>query len=77
MDLPFSIVANRALCYDLSYGHTAQKFLSWARTAGAGYVFDGLGMLVEQAAEAFMLWHGVRPDTEPVYQELRASLDNT
>jgi shikimate dehydrogenase len=75
--LPFSIVGNRAMCYDLSYGTAAQKFLSWARSANAGYVFDGLGMLVEQAAEAFALWHGIRPDTAPVYQELRAELGSS
>lgn len=76
MDLPFAIVAPRALCYDLSYGRAATGFLAWARTARAAHVFDGLGMLVEQAAEAFALWHGRRPDTEPVYAELRARLDS-
>jgi shikimate dehydrogenase len=71
LDLPFAIVGNRALCYDLSYGKAAMSFLAWARTAGARYAFDGLGMLVETAADAFELWHGKRPDTEPVYIELR------
>jgi shikimate dehydrogenase len=46
-------------------------FLAWAKTAGARYALDGLGMLVETAADAFELWHGKRPDTEPVYQSLR------
>jgi len=71
LDLPFAIVGNRALCYDLSYGKAATDFLAWARTAGARYAFDGLGMLVETAADAFELWHGKRPDTDPVYRELR------
>ncbi|WP_201313239.1 shikimate dehydrogenase [Dyella sp. EPa41] len=71
LDLPFAIVGNRALCYDLSYGKAATDFLAWARTAGARYAFDGLGMLVETAADAFELWHGKRPDTDPVYGELR------
>jgi shikimate dehydrogenase len=75
MDLPFSIVAPRALCYDLSYGRAATAFLAWARAARAAHAFDGLGMLVEQAAEAFAIWHGRRPDGEPVYAELRAQLD--
>lgn len=75
IDLPFAIVAPRALCYDLSYGRGATAFLAWARTAGAAHVFDGLGMLVEQAAEAFAIWHGRRPDTDAVYEELRAKLD--
>jgi shikimate dehydrogenase len=71
LDLPFAIVGNRALCYDLSYGNAATGFLAWARTAGARYAFDGLGMLVETAADTFELWHGRRPDTDPVYAELR------
>lgn len=71
LDLPFAIVGNRALCYDLSYGKAATDFLAWARTAGARYAFDGLGMLVETAADAFELWHRKRPDTDPVYHELR------
>jgi len=71
LQLPFSLLASRALCYDLSYGHAASSFLAWAKTAGARYAFDGLGMLVETAADAFELWHGERPDTNPVYQLLR------
>lgn len=71
LDLPFAIVGNRALCYDLSYGAAAADFLAWARTAGARYAFDGLGMLIETAADTFELWHGKRPDTDPVYAELR------
>jgi shikimate dehydrogenase len=71
LHLPFSLVGARAFCYDLSYGPAAAGFLAWAKTAGARYAFDGLGMLVETAAEAFELWHGQRPDTEPVYRMLR------
>lgn len=74
LQLPFAIVAPRALCYDLSYGLVASAFLAWARAAKAGYVHDGLGMLIEQAAESFAIWHGQRPDTDPVYAELRAEL---
>ena len=72
--LPFSIAGKRTLCYDLSYGRAAVEFLSWGRAAGCELVLDGTGMLVEQAAEAFRLWNGIRPDTEPVYQALRAEL---
>ena len=75
INLPFAIIAPRALCYDLSYGRGATAFLAWARAAGAMHVFDGLGMLVEQAAEAFAIWHGRRPDTDAVHDELRARLD--
>lgn len=70
--LPDSLVGAGAFCYDLSYGAAAKRFLEWARDAGASQACDGLGMLVEQAADAFALWHGRRPHTEPVYQQLRA-----
>ncbi len=72
--LPTSLLASRALCYDLSYGRASFGFLAWARSAGAGHALDGLGMLVEQAAEAFDIWHGKRPETDAIYAELRAYL---
>ena len=56
---------------DLGYGAAAQPFLDAARACGATRGIDGLGMLVEQAAESFRLWHGVLPDTAPVYAALR------
>lgn len=74
LQLPFALVAPRALCYDLSYGAAAFGFVAWARAAGAGKALDGLGMLVEQAAESFAIWHGTRPDTDPVHDALRAEL---
>ena len=63
-------------CYDLVYGGVAgtTAFCDWARAAGARFVTDGLGMLVEQAAEAFHIWRGVRPDTRPVLAQLREPL---
>lgn len=73
LSLPFSLVGARALCYDLSYGSAAAGFLSWARSAEARLALDGLGMLVETAADAFELWHGKRPDTEAVYRSLRSA----
>lgn len=63
-----------SLALDMMYGPAAQGFLNWARQHGA-IARDGLGMLVEQAAEAFALWRGVRPDTRPVLCELRAIVD--
>lgn len=58
-----------AFCYDLSYGPAAEPFLRWARAAGAP-ASDGLGMLVEQAAESFQIWRGRRPQTAPVIAAL-------
>ncbi len=71
--LPFSLAKPRFDAVDLNYGEGAIAFLAWARAAHADHAIDGLGMLVEQAAECFEAWHGKRPDTEPVYQELCAS----
>ena len=72
LDLPFGLLTERALCYDLSYGAAAGDFIAWARAGGARYAFDGLGMLVETSALAFAHWHGQRPDGEAVFQTLRA-----
>jgi shikimate dehydrogenase len=60
-----------ALAYDLMYGSSARGFLDWARSHGA-IGRDGLGMLVEQAAEAFLIWRGVLPPSQQVLAELRA-----
>ncbi len=72
MELAFGIAASRTLAVDLSYGEAAIGFLAWARSANCAQAIDGLGMLVEQAAASFEIWHGQRPDTQPVYQQLRA-----
>ncbi len=63
------------ICYDLSYGSGA-SFATWARSVGAATSVDGLGMLVEQAAESFLIWHGHRPDTDDLYEQLRAKIDD-
>jgi shikimate dehydrogenase len=63
-----------ALALDMMYGPAARPFLDWARAQGAE-ARDGLGMLVEQAAEAFELWRGVKPDTAPVLAALRTEVD--
>ena len=67
------VLARGALALDMMYGPKAQGFLDWAAAHGAE-PRDGLGMLVEQAAEAFFFWRGVRPDTAPVLKALRSSL---
>jgi shikimate dehydrogenase len=71
--VPGSALKPGALAYDMMYGPAAQGFMAWARAHGA-HPRDGLGMLVEQAAEAFALWRGVRPPAAQVLQELRAQL---
>lgn len=71
-ELPTSLVGARCLCYDLSYGEAAVAFLAWSRSRGAAQALDGIGMLIEQAAAAFELWHGRRPDTEPVHLAFRS-----
>jgi shikimate dehydrogenase len=59
------------VCYDLGYAHGATPFVLWAREHGVARCFTGAGMLVEQAAESFLLWRGVRPDTAAVLAALR------
>lgn len=70
VEFPAGSVGARTFAYDLSYGPAARPFLGWAQDGGARRVADGLGMLVEQAAESFWLWRGVRPDTAPVIDML-------
>jgi len=69
--LPLSLVNSMTTAVDLNYGEAAIAFLAWARAAQCRNTVDGLGMLVEQAAESFLQWHGVRPQTGEVYQSLR------
>ncbi len=59
-----------AVCYDMMYGDNARPFTKWALANGALAAHDGLGMLIEQAAASFMLWHDIQPDTAPVRRML-------
>ncbi|SMC18030.1 shikimate dehydrogenase [Andreprevotia lacus DSM 23236] len=72
--LPDGVFAPGALAYDMMYGRDETAFLAQARTTGVLLRVDGLGMLVGQAAEAFALWTGHRPDVAPVLQALRSAL---
>jgi shikimate dehydrogenase len=72
--LPTAMVNARSCCYDLAYGKGGTTFSRWAGQQGCTLALTGLGMLVEQAAESFQLWRGVRPLTDAVLQELAADL---
>ena len=74
LSLPFSLASPRCLAVDLSYGEAAIPFMAWANAAGCTHRIDGLGMLVEQAAEAFLLWRGVRPPSAQVLREMQQSI---
>ncbi|MBV8308591.1 MAG: shikimate dehydrogenase, partial [Gammaproteobacteria bacterium] len=70
--IPAGAIGPQTVCYDLAYGRSAMAFVNWAREAGCARAVQGLGMLVEQAAESFRLWRGVRPQTAHVLAALKA-----
>lgn len=72
--VPASVVAKDSVCYDMMYGRGDTAFVTWSREHGAGCSVDGLGMLVEQAAESFYLWRKIRPNTADVLHDLRTEL---
>ena len=69
-----NVFAPDALAYDMMYGKQPTVFMDWAARHGASRVADGLGMLVEQAAESYVQWRGVLPQTAPIIAQLRAEL---
>ena len=69
--LPDNLFTTHGLAYDMMYGDKARPFLDWSAVHGAETVTDGLGMLVEQAAESYFIWREVRPETKPVIEKLR------
>ncbi len=71
---PPSVIGSETVFYDLDYRPSPTPLMEWAGARGARLVADGLGMLIEQAAESFYLWRGKRPDTSLVREQLRSSL---
>ena len=69
--LPDNLLADNACCYDMMYSDNDTAFITWAKNHGAAKAIDGLGMLVEQAAEAFRLWRGIKPATNHVIAMFR------
>ncbi len=72
--IPDSVIHAHTTCYDMMYGPKPTVFNQWAANLNAGATLDGLGMLVEQAAESFKAWRGVRPESSPVIESIRANL---
>ncbi|MBF2760969.1 MAG: shikimate dehydrogenase [Ectothiorhodospiraceae bacterium AqS1] len=72
--LPEGIIKANAVAYDMAYSSKPTPFVEWGRAQGAAIAADGLGMLVEQAAESYRIWHGISPRTNEVIDELRRSL---
>ena len=69
--IPAGAIGPETVCYDLAYGRSAMAFVRWAKQSGCRRAVQGLGMLVEQAAESFRLWRGVRPETAQVLAALK------
>jgi shikimate dehydrogenase len=67
---PASLLGPQSFCYDLVYSQRDTPFVSWAKSHGARRAVQGWGMLVEQAAESFYIWRGVRPDTRPLLRDV-------
>lgn len=70
-ELNTNVIAAETSCYDMMYSKTGTAFMQWAEQQGAQLSVDGLGMLVEQAAESFSIWRGIRPDTTEAMEMLR------
>ncbi|WP_440867463.1 shikimate dehydrogenase [Symbiopectobacterium purcellii] len=74
-DLPASLITASTRCYDMFYQANLTPFLRWCQQQGASQLADGFGMLINQAAHAFFLWHGVMPETTPVIEQMKKALN--
>jgi shikimate dehydrogenase len=74
LTLPLGMFSTESLAYDIMYGNRNTPFLQFARQEGATHLSDGIGMLVEQAAESFFIWRGVRPKTRPLIEMLNQKI---
>ena len=71
--IPPGVIGPTTLCYDMAYGKGDTAFTRWSKSAGAGRAETGWGMLVEQAAESFLVWRGIKPDTAPVIAAVKSN----
>ncbi|MGX9419272.1 shikimate dehydrogenase [Vibrio sp. WJH972] len=74
-DISTKIFSSTTIAYDMTYGAGVTTFNQWAKEQGVAQAYDGLGMLVGQAAESFMLWRGLRPGSKQILRELRKNLE--
>jgi shikimate dehydrogenase len=74
--LPTHLLTDEGCCYDMTYGTEPTLFMRWAAANAAWAIVDGVGMLVEQAAESFCIWRGKRPQTRPVIDLIKMALEN-
>lgn len=69
--IPDDLLQDNACCYDMMYSQEDTAFVAWAKSRSAGKALDGIGMLVEQAAESFLIWRGIRPETKSIIEMFR------
>ncbi len=76
LDIPSNLVTKNTICYDLMYSKTDTAFVSWAKEQKVAYAYDGLGMLIEQAALAFSIWHDQKPNSISTHKHIATLLNS-